>query len=292
MSSSRTLRRALVLAAAVAVTAATGAHASGSQARGHDRDWSDRDDARMFYATTNQNLLIQFDERRPNRLLDAQSITGLPTGVTLTGIDFRPMTGDLYGVGSDSVVYRVNPTTGIAIAENVGPDGRPVPFTPALGGAKFGIDFNPTVDKIRVTSDAGENLRLNVDEGTLLAADANLNPGTPTVVGSAYTNSSFNAIRPATTTLYALDAATDRIFVQNPPNNGTLTNGKRLGFDVGADSGFDIAGDDNRGYVATKRPGARGSSLYRVDVTSGRSKSLGRIGNGRRTITGLAAWQD
>jgi hypothetical protein len=286
MLPTKLLRRALVVGAAVALTAAAGAQA------GHDRDRSDRDDARMFYATTNQNLLLQFDERNPDRLLDAQSITGLPAGVTLAGIDFRPMTGDLYGVGSDSAVYRVNPVTGIAIAENVGPDGRPVPFTPALRGSRFGVDFNPTVDKVRVTSDAGENLRLNVDEGTLLSVDANLNPGTPTVVGSAYTNSSFSAMRPATTVLYALDAATDRIFVQNPPNDGTLTNGRRLGFDVGADSGFDIAGDDDTGYVATKRPGARGSSLYRVDVTTGRSKSLGRIGNGRRTITGLAAWQD
>jgi hypothetical protein len=38
------------------------------------------------------------------------------------------------------------------------------------------------------TSVAGENLRLNVDEGTLLAGDGNLNPGTPQIVGSAYTN--------------------------------------------------------------------------------------------------------
>jgi Domain of unknown function (DUF4394) len=288
LSNSRPVRRALVLAAAVAVTAAAGAHASD---QGRDRDRPSRDDARMFYATTNQNLLLQFDERRPDRLVDAQSITGLPSGVTLTGIDFRPMTGDLYGVGSNSVVYRVNPASGIAIAENVAPDGSPIPFTPALRGNKFGVDFNPTVDKIRVTSDAGENLRLNVDEGTLLSVDGNLNPGTPTVVGSAYTNSSFSFGRPATTTLYALDAAADRIFVQNPPNAGTLTNGKRLGFDVGLDTGFDIAGDDNTGYVATKRPGGR-SSLYRVDVQTGRSKSLGRIGNGRRTITGLAAWQD
>jgi hypothetical protein len=289
LSSSRPLRRALVLAAAVAVTAAAGAYAGD---RDRDRRSSDRDDARMFYATTNQNLLLQFDERNPDRLLDAQSITGLPSGVTLSGIDFRPMTGDLYGVGSNSVVYRVNPVSGIAIAENVGPDGQPVPFTPALRGTKFGVDFNPTVDKIRVTSDAGENLRLNVDEGTLLSVDGNLNPGTPMVVGSAYINSSFNVMRPATTVLYALDAAADRIFVQNPPNAGTLTNGKRLGFDVGTDTGFDIAGDDNTGYVATKRSGARGSSLYRVDVLTGRSKSLGPIGNGRRTITGLAAWQD
>ena len=71
--------------------------------------------------------------------------------MTLAGIDFRPATGDLYGVGSDSVVYRVNPRTGIAVAE--GPA-----FTPGLNGRFFGVDFNPTVDKIRVVSDAGQNL--------------------------------------------------------------------------------------------------------------------------------------
>jgi hypothetical protein len=42
-----------------------------------------------------------------------------------------------------------------------------------------------------------------------------------TVVGSAYTNSSFAAFvsRPATTTLYALDVGSspDRLWVQNPP---------------------------------------------------------------------------
>src|ERR671924_370785 len=210
-------------------------------------------------------------------LIDAQSILGLPAGVTLTGIDFRPKTGDLYGVGSDSVVYRINPYTGIAIAE------APA-FTPVLRGTKFGVDFNPTVDKIRVVSDQRQNLRLNVDEGTVLSADADLNPGMPNIVGAAYTNSSFSFTPPTATTLYVVDSVTDQEFVQNPPNNGTLTNQQQLGVDVGADAGFDIAGADNTGYLTTR------SRLYRVDPATGRTRLVGRIGNGRRTITGLAAW--
>src|SRR5919204_14129 len=111
MLSSRSLRRALAVTSAVAASEAGAA--------------PDRGDARTFYATTNTNLLLQFDERRPDRLIDAQSILGLPAGVTLTGIDFRPKTGDLYGVGSDiagadntgylttrSRLYRVDPATG------------------------------------------------------------------------------------------------------------------------------------------------------------------------------------
>ena len=42
---------------------------------------------------------------------------GAPAGVSLKGIDFRPATGDLYALGSDKVVYRVNPRTAIAVAE-------------------------------------------------------------------------------------------------------------------------------------------------------------------------------
>jgi Domain of unknown function (DUF4394) len=289
MFHSRSLRRGLAVAAAIALSAVAASEAS-AQSRG-DRD-RDRSDARMFYATTNQNLLLQFDERRPDRLIDAQSILGLGSGETLVGIDFRPKTGDLYGVSSNSVVYRINPSTGIAIAENRDAMGNPVPFSPLLSGNKFGVDFNPVPDAIRVVSDQQQNLRLSPDAGTVLGVDGNLNPGMPQVVGAAYANSSFSVAQPAATTLFVVDAASDQVFVQNPPNNGTLTNGQPLGVNVGLDTGWDIAGADNTGYLATRRPRASGSSLYRVNPMTGRTKSLGKIGSGRRVVTGLAAWQD
>jgi uncharacterized protein DUF4394 len=278
------LRRSAVVAAVLALAGAAGAQAS--RDRDDDRGYQRSDSSRMLYATTDQNLLLQFNERAPDRLKDVQVISGLPGGVTLRGIDFRPATGDLYGVGSDSIVYRVNPQTGIAVAE--GPA-----FAPALRGTSFGVDFNPTVDKIRVVSDAAQNLRLNVDEGTVLSADKDLNPGTPQVVAAGYTNSSFTATKPAATQLFVVDAARDQLLLQNPPNDGTLTMGKRLGVDVGAQTGFDIAGADNTGYLATSTPRSRGSNLYRVDVTTGKTRQLGRIGGGKRlVVTGLAAWQD
>ena len=82
-------------------------------------------------------------------------------GVSLKGIDFRPATGDLYALGSDRVVYRVNPETAIAVAE--GPAFELM--ATALNGDRIGFDFNPTVDKIRVTSDADDNLRLDPGPG-------------------------------------------------------------------------------------------------------------------------------
>jgi hypothetical protein len=278
------LRRGAVAAAVLALAGAAGAEAS--RDRGGDRLYQRDDSSRMLYATTDQNLLLQFNERSPDRIRDVQVITGLPDGVTLRGIDFRPATGDLYGVGSDNIVYRVNPQSAIAVGE--GPA-----FTPGLRGNSFGVDFNPTVDKIRIVSDAQQNLRLNVDEGTVLSSDKDLNPGMPQAVGAAYTNSSFTASKPTATQLYVVDAATDQLFLQNPPNDGTLTMPKRLAIDVGSKTGFDIAGADNTGYLATSNPRSRGTALYKVDVTTGKTRMLGRVGGGKRlVVTGLAAWQD
>jgi opacity protein-like surface antigen len=274
---SRLLRWSAALAALLALSAAVAAQAAHRQ---HDQ----RPD-RLLVATTSQNQLLTFNARNPERIKDIQAITGLPAGVSLRGIDFRPKTGDLYGVGSDSVVYRVNPGTGIAISE--GPA-----FTPALRGRAFGVDFNPVVDKIRVVSDDRQNLRLNVDEGTVLSADADLDPGMPQIVAAGYENSSFSFTQPAATVLHVVDAASDSLFTQNPPNNGTLMNQRKLKVDVGLNAGFDIAGEDNMGFLANARSG-RGSELYTVDVPTGKTRSLGRIGGGKRlVVTGLAAWQD
>jgi hypothetical protein len=275
----RFVRWGALIASALALTAVAAQASSSKSHRGWDRA------ERMLYATTDQNQLIKFNARHPSDIRGLQAITGLPAGVTLKGIDFRPATGDLYGVGSDSVVYRLNPKTGIAVAE--GPA-----FAPALRGKSFGVDFNPVVDKIRVVSDDRQNLRLNVDEGTVLSTDKDINPGTPQIVGSGYINSSFSATRPTATTLYAVDAASDMLFKQNPPNDGTLTEGQWLGLDVGLNANFDIAGDDNMGFL-TNSTKNRGTTLYKVDVTTGKTRSLGRVGGGKRLVlTGLAAWQD
>ena len=280
-------RRMLALAAVLAVAAPASAVATtpgSSPLTDRMMSWlsgDDRPQGALAFATDSGGHLLGFYTDRPGEpILDAP-ITGLPTGVTITGIDFRPATGDLYGVGSDSAVYRINPATAIAIVE--GPA-----FAPALRGTSFGVDFNPTVDKIRLTSDANQNLRLDPDPGTVLAADPDLNPAGRRIVGSAYTNSAFTATKPATTALYDIDAANDEVVRQDPANAGTLVMPRKLRFDVTDQAGFDI-GPRDRGYVATNPRGE--GRLYGVDVTTGRSWKLGRIADGR-TITGLAVLQD
>jgi hypothetical protein len=282
---SKLTRWALIAGSLVALVVPLGAAADGVDGNANDR--------RVLYATDSKGNLLQFNSRSP-RHVRSKAITGLPTGVVLSGIDFRPATGDLYALGSDKVVYRVNVATAIAVAE--GPAFEAAPD--ALNSGNIGFDFNPTVDKIRVTSDAGDNIRLNPDEGNLLSKDTVLTPAGVQVVGSAYTNSSFTAFatRPTVTELYALDIAPskDRLWIQRPANAGTLIMPVSLGFDIGPNAGFDIVGSDsvgNLGYVAGTRVGRSSAELWRVDLATGKTRSLGRIGNGV-TITGLAAWQD
>jgi hypothetical protein len=177
------------------------------------------------------------------------------------------------------------------------PEGKSFDLMPSiLSGSVNGFDFNPTVDKIRVTSDAGDNLRLNPDDGSLLSVDTKLTPAGVQIVGSAYTNSSFTAFatRPTATELYAYDigASPDKLWIQRPANAGTLIMPVSTGLQLGSNIGFDIAGAANVGWLAGTPQGRYASRLYRLDVNTGRTKSLGRIGDGSHTITGLAAVQD
>jgi Domain of unknown function (DUF4394) len=289
-------RRLAVVAAGLAVALVGTASAEAAQSKGGSGDLKAGN--RQAVALTDQNQLVTFKVRNPDRLLSIRTIRGLQSGVNMVGIDYRPKTGDLYGVGSNSAVYRINPQTGIAIAENVDAMGNPVPFTPGLSGTNFGIDFNPAPDAIRVVSDAGQNKRVGPDSGATLGDDLALNPGMPKVGGAAYTNSSFSFTQPlaANVQLYVVDYANDMVFLQNPPNNGTLVNGQRLsGVDVQPKFGWDIAGTNDVGYLATSDRRGRASSLYTVDETTGSTRNLGQIG-GRRlrglNVTGLAVQQD
>ena len=288
MHLSRSLRRGVLLVALLALTAPLAAFADQGK-RGNDRDDWRRGNSRVFYATDTGNSLLRFSSDSPGRLR-ARQITGLPAGVSIKGIDFRPASGDLYALGSDKVVYRLNPQTAIAV-----PEGKSFDLTPSPP-ANNGFDFNPTVDKIRVTSDARENIRLNPDDGTLLAVDTTLTPADVQIVGSAYTNSSFTAFatRPAATELYAYDVSgqADRLWIQRPANAGMLIMPLSTGLRLRGNVGFDIAGANNVGWVAgTEQSGFR-ARLYRLDLSTGKTRSIGRIGDGSRTITGLAAVQD
>jgi hypothetical protein len=247
-----------------------------------------------MYGVTNSGNLISFDAASPDVLLTNDAITGLGNGEAIVGIDFRPATGQLYGLGSQSNLYTLNLTTGAAT--QVGASGA---FT--LTGEYFGFDFNPTVDRIRVVSNSGQNIRLNPDTGGLAATDGNLayavgDPNataTPAVVDAGYTNSYSGT---GSTTLYDIDAELDILAIQAPPNNGTLNTVGSLGLgaDVTSHGGLDIRACNNDAYaVLTEQPGngtdgALSSGLYTINLTTGAATLVDTIGPGNITVDGLS----
>lgn len=269
---SRTLRRILGL---FALTAAGALSVPGAASA-----------AEAFYGVTQDNRLVTFQSDNVTNVAPTHAITGLPGGEKIIGLDVRPLNGQLYALGATSRLYVINPRTGAA--RQVGA----TPFIPALAGASFGFDFNPTVDRIRVTSDAEQNLRLNPDDGTVTAVDTNLayapgDPGAgtnPNVGGSAYTNSFAGA---TSTTLFDIDNARHALVTQNPPNDGTLTTVGALGTNNNAVA-FDI-GEGNVAYAVLNGEQNR-QNLFRIDLTNGHATQATNFFIGSdQPLTGLAA---
>ncbi len=223
-------------------------------------------------------------------------LTGVAAGETLVSIDRRPQNGFLYGLGFNPTLgsvqlYSISTVTGFATPIGtsgtfVGADGvTPVPVG-AGAGTTFGIDFNPTVDRVRVVNSAGQNFRMNPNTGAFVDGnagvagvnmDGGVNGATTSVQETAYTNSAPSV---TVTTQYAVDSSIDAVCIQNPPNTGTQTMCQQLSTAVDAVVGFDI---DPSVTVATSNTPATGSGVAVVRLGGAVAESLATIDlvNGR-----------
>ncbi|MBF9221062.1 DUF4394 domain-containing protein [Hymenobacter ruricola] len=217
-----------------------------------------------------------------------KKVVGVTPGQRLVGIDSRPLTGQLYGLGYDPTIafdptntvkntqlYTVNVSTGAVtpVGGGVSLDlGQPVN---PLFVFNISFDFNPVADQIRVLSSNRNNYRLSPVNGSLIATDTPLaysggTPATPGVVTAAYTNSTIGS---TSTTLYDLDKANGNILaVQSPPASGTLINNTPAlvfnGFDNLTNSlalGLDIANNSTTGYLIQTAV-ANGSGISPTNV--------------------------
>lgn len=212
----------------------------------------------VFYALTEDGKINKYNAKTPENADASYAITGLQTGEKILSIDFRPATGQLFGLGSTSRLYTINYGTGAALA--VGG----AAFTPALASQVANIDFNPTVDRIRLVTNSGQNLRLHPELGTVAATDGSINGGSsPSITSIAYTNSMAGA---ATTTLYDIDVTTRKLYKQEPPNDGTLAEVGTLNVNFTGKGGFDIISDNSIALATFTVDGK--SKLYTVDVNN------------------------
>ncbi len=247
-----------------------------------------------IYAVTTGNQLVQFNAGQPQKTLASKPLTGLAAGDTLLGIDYRVAKGQLFGLGASGQLYRIDTKTGAATAVGA-PVGLPV------GASEWGFVFNPTVDRIRVVSDTGFNLRLHPDTGAIVDSDPN-QPGLQLDGRLAFDAADVNASQPATlvaagytynkdnekiTTNYALDGKLGVLVHQGTkegvqpmvsPNTGRLYTVGTLGVGSFGKATLDISDVSNAAYSAITTGGQ--SVWYRIDLASGKATRIGSIAAG------------
>ena len=237
-------------------------------------------------ALTVNNLLLNINPGTPSVANSARAITGLSSGETIIAIDFRPANGQLYGLSDAGRIYSIALDTAAATLVSA------AALNPPISGTRFGFDFNPAVDRIRLVSNTGQNLRLNPITGAVAATDTNLSfatgdtnaSATPNIASIAYSNNSPGV---STTTLYGIDANLNALVSQGSvngtptsPNTGQLFTIGALGVDTTELAGFDLAPTSNAAFASLTTQGATGSQLYTINLTTGAATLVGPIGGG------------
>jgi trimeric autotransporter adhesin len=249
-------------------------------------------DGQLAYALTNVGTMISFDTEAPALVRSQVTLSGLAADQVIVGMDFRPATGDLVGLGYNATtmecsLYTINLGNGVCT-----PIGT-TPFMLNLGtGAQVGFDFNPTVDRIRVVAANNVNVRLNPITGGLAATDTNLafastdvNANANASVGAAAYTNSFNGA--TTTQLFVTDDSLNVLCLQMPPNNGTLNTIGSLGImgnlaDLSTDLDiyYDHNTNTNIAYGVANVAGSVQDALYNFNTTSGAFSLKGSVGLG------------
>jgi hypothetical protein len=157
-------------------------------------------------------------------------------------------------------------------------------LTVALNGTSFGVDFNPAADRLRIVSDAGQNLRHNVNAGGVTLTDGALNytagVAAAGITGAAYTNNDLDST--TGTTLFDIDTALNQVVIQSPPNAGSLAATGQLPVDPESAAGFDIFTSrrkgmpaDNDGFASLIVGGVSG--FYRINILTGEASLIGLL---------------
>ena len=238
--------------------------------------------AERLFGLTFDNRIVSFNSSAPEAVISSRVISGVAAGDMLLGIDVRTATLSFWSVAQSGNVYELLPMGGGYVAT------LRSTLSVVPSGASFGIDFNPVPDRLRMVSNTGQNLRINVGSGaTILDGMVSSTSGPVNLIGAAYTNSFAGT---TTTMLYAIDSVGDTLLRSTNPNAGTYTNlntmGQAfkplgLGFTNANAVGFDISANDGRAYLSVD------SLLWQVNLNTGEATSLGVVGAG--PLRGLTA---
>jgi len=248
------------------------------------------------FAVTGADKLVSFNAGNPGTVRSWARISGLADGETVASIDFRPANGKLYAVTTAGRLYTIDTTSGAATRVGT------TDTSAFIKSKDVALNFNPTVDRIRLVGAAGENMRLHPDTGAVVDANPNQDGvqldgalayaggdmyagRKPVVSGTAYTNSVAGA---KGTTNFAIDSSLGVLVTQGTregtpmpvsPNTGQLYTVGSLGVKTVGPVAFDIAPATNAAFASIVSPNGK-PALYEIDLRSGAATMIGVIGSG------------
>ena len=233
------------------------------------------------------------------------TVSGLMPGERLVGIDSRTTSRDgnrvdtVYAVTSQDRVVALDDVSGdvLAVADAA-------PLSTALNGNAFAVDFNPAVDLLRILSDEGQNLRVNLDVGRELQGEARARgfafvdrttrivlpdegDGATPKLGPQIVATAYRAAPVDGSFQFAIDADNSTLARVVVPNDGALEVVGPLGSGLTLprngmavlEQSLDIAGpDDSLALAALRLAEENRSALYSVNLETGAVTLLGTIG--------------
>lgn len=226
-------------------------------------------------------------------------VTGLVEGDVIVGFDLRTTSSvedenELYAVAASGQIYQL-----VEGAENNAQASSVATLSTPLSGTRFDIDFNPRADLLRIIGDAGQNLRVNLDEGRVLAdearaagfafADGTVRLGdtmVPVPVAVAYRAAplQLEGVTPSLDFQYVIDARNSGLARVAVPNDGALVavgdgvlEGLVLPMDGAIQQTMDIA-QSGTAYAALRTETGAGSTLYTLNLLAGTAEQVGPIG--------------
>lgn len=246
-----------------------------------------------IWAVTANHELIHFNAGQPGKLLSRRPLQGLSEGEVIVGIDYRVARGVLYALSSAGRLYTLDTVQARL-------NWVPAPLLSLSPQQAHGFDFNPTVDRIRVISEDGRNMRVHPDTGALVDGDpaqAGVQPDgalryadvtvRPRVAGMAYT---YNTRDDKLTTGYAIDMSQGTLVTLGSaegvspvvsPNGGMLFKVGGLGLGPLREVSFDISDVRNTALAAVVTQAEARTRLYQLDLKTGQATLLGTVGEGQ-----------
>ncbi len=246
----------------------------------------------MMYGLSDANEIVTLMAGPPVVETGAVVISGLDSSERIIAIDIRTTNRLLYGVSNLSVLYTIDPVSGVASRVSASP------FVPEISGSMVGFDFSSKPDVARLVTETGQNMTIDATSGRVLSVDQNLSPDFLMVNAIAYSNASYNTTSSAGWgQLIDINTTDGRLYIQLDAKGASIP-GQSTGLEIKGDGGFDIPNNSYHGFAVLNARTANGVNnstipgddtsmegyrLYSINTRTGETVSYGPT----RALTGI-----